>query len=94
VFRSITLRGGAAAILCGHRPAATLRSWSIANVHGQWTLTATVERKEPIYIQQPDLLFTAPHEGARDGFWAWPVIKGTLQVGDRQLIAHLGPPEQ
>lgn len=94
MFTRLTLHGGAASILWGYRPAATLRSWTIAKVEGQWTLTAIVERKEASYIGMPDLLFTAPHEGARDGFWAWPVIKGSIQHGDRRLVAKLGPPEQ
>ena len=92
MFQSITLHGGAATILWGYRPAATLRSWSIAKVQGQWTLKAVIERADAFQCRQTPLLFTAPREGAHDGFWAWGVE--SIQVGDRSLVARLGPPEQ
>lgn len=92
MFRHLRLRGGAAAILWGYRPAATLRSWTIAKVDGQWTLTATIERAEAFLCRQRPLLFTAPRTGAHDGFWAWGIE--SMDVGTQQLRARLGPPEQ
>lgn len=92
MFDTLRLHGGAASILWGYRPAATLRSWSIAKVNGQWTLTATLERPDAFMLRQTPLLFTAPREGAHDGFWAWGVE--AITVGTHNLTARLGPPEQ
>lgn len=92
MFQSLTLHGGAATILWGYRPAATLRSWRIAKVQGRWTLRATLERPDAFMLRQRPLLFTAPREGAHDGFWAWGVE--AIEVGATQLTATLGPPEQ
>jgi len=93
VFETLRLRGAAASILWGYHPAATLRSWSIAKVKGQWMLTATIERVDRFQVRQTPLLFTAPHERGRDGWWAWGVESLDL-VGPNQLRARLGPPEQ
>jgi hypothetical protein len=92
VFDHLRIRGTAASILWGYRPAAVLKSWSIVRVKTEWRLTATIERVEPFMIRQGPLLFTAPREHARDGMWAWGVH--SVQVGTHQLIARLGPPEQ
>jgi len=93
VFLSLRLHGGAASILWGYRPAATLRNWHIAKADdGRWMLTATIERIDAFGSRQKGLLFTAPHERGRDGHWAWGV--NSVQLGDRRLVAHLGPPEQ
>jgi hypothetical protein len=91
-IRNLRLRGGAAAILWGHRDAATLRSWVIGRINGQWMLKASIERIDAFGIRQPKLLFTAPHERGRDGFWAWGVE--SIEVGTHVLLARLGPPEQ
>jgi hypothetical protein len=92
MFDTLRIRGTAASILWGYRPAAVLKTWAIARVKNQWTLVATIERIEPFMIRQRPLLFTAPRERARDGMWAWGV--DSVQLSDRSLIAKLGPPEQ
>lgn len=92
-FHAVQIRGAAGAILWGHRPAASFTRWRIRKGGAaSWILTATIARVEPFAIRQTPLLFTAPREGTRDGFWAWAVE--SVQVGDQQLIARLGPPEQ
>lgn len=92
-FHAVYIRGAAGAILWGYRSAATFTSWRIRKTgSGRWILTATIAHVEPFAIRQTPLLFTAPREGTCDGFWAWGVE--TVQVGDRQLVARLGPPEQ
>jgi len=93
VFDSLTIHGAAANILWGYRPAAVLRSWRIYKRDGQWMLDARVERVELFMCRQKGLLFTAPHEKSRDGFWAWSV-EGEVQVSPTRLVAKLGPPEQ
>ena len=92
MFDHLTLHGAAATILWGYRPAAVLRSWRIAKHEGQWLLAATLVRSEPFMCRQKGLLFTAPHEKGRDGFWAWQVL--SLDLGTQHLRARLGPPEQ
>jgi hypothetical protein len=92
VFHHLTLHGGAASLLWGYHTAVKLRAWRIAKHEGQWTLTATIERADAFMSRQSPLLFTAPHEKGRDGFWAWGVE--SVQVGPNQLVAKLGPPEQ
>jgi hypothetical protein len=92
MFDKLRIHGTAASILWGYHTAARLTTWSIARVKGQWTLTATIERADPFMLRRTSLLFTAPHEGARKGHWAWGVV--SLQIGGRSLIARLGPPEQ
>ncbi|HEV8211055.1 MAG TPA: hypothetical protein VGP77_13065 [Vicinamibacterales bacterium] len=92
-FHFVQIRGAAGEILWGYRPAATFKRWTIRKGgSGQWILTARLVRVEPFAIRQTPLLFTAPREETRDGFWAWGVE--SVQVGDRQLVARLGPPEQ
>jgi len=89
MFRQLTLRGGAASLLWGYRPAVTLRSWTIAKTDGQWTLTGTIDRVDRFMARQTPLLFTAPRP---QGFWAWGVE--SVHVGTSQVVAKLGPPEQ
>lgn len=90
---SIRLFGSDAAILYGYHEAAVLRRWTIAKVGNQWTLTARSTRVEPFMLTScKPLLFTAPHEGARDGFWAWGIE--SLECKADHIVAILGPPEQ
>jgi hypothetical protein len=92
-FHFVTIRGAAGEILWGYRPAATFKQWQIRKGEGPlWILTATIVRVEPFAIRQTPLLFTAPREATRDGFWAWGCE--SVRVGDHQLVAQLGPPEQ
>lgn len=92
-FHAVRIRGTAGALLWGWREAATFTRWTIRKGGpAHWILTATLARVEPVYLRQTPLLFTAPREGTRDGFWAWGVEE--VQVGDRQVVARLGPPEQ
>jgi hypothetical protein len=91
MFDKLRIHGTAASILWGYRPAVVLKSWAIARVKGQWTLTGTIERVEPFMARQRPLLFAAPRDGARDGHWAWGVQ--SIQIGGSSLIAKLGPPE-
>jgi len=93
VFTSLVIHGAAANILWGYRPAAVLRHWRIYKQDGQWMLDARLERVEPFMVRKSPLLFTAPHERGRDGFWAWGV-EGDLQISPTRLVAKLGPPEQ
>ena len=91
MFRSLTLRGGPAALLWGHRTAAALSSWRIGKDEGKWVLVATIRQADAFQLRQRPLLFTAPRD---KGFWAWPIT--TLEVGPpyTSLRATLGPPEQ
>jgi len=94
VFQSLTLHGGQASLLWGYHTAAVLRKWKIArNDAGQWMLVAAIERLDAFQLRQRPLLFTAPRQGAHDGWWAWGV-EGEVQVGTHRLVAYLGPPEQ
>jgi hypothetical protein len=94
-FHAAQIRGLGGAFLWGWREAATFTSWRIRKGEGPlWVLSAVLLRRDPVYIGQSPLLFTAPKQETRDGFWAWPVIKDSLQIGDRRLVAQLGPPEQ
>jgi hypothetical protein len=92
VFDHLTFHGGTASLLWGYRTAAVFRTWKIYKHEGQWMLAGTLVRVEPFMCRQKGLLFTAPHEKGRDGFWAWAVL--SLDVGTHQLLARLGPPEQ
>lgn len=94
MFQSLTLHGGTASLLWGYRTAAALRSWRIAKHDGKWLLTATIARADAFQLRQRPLLFTAPHEKGRDGWWAWGVE--SIEVGPpyTSLRATLGPPEQ
>jgi len=92
VFDSLTVTGGAGAILRGSRAAVELRSWRIARSRADpvWTLTATIARVvDPFQARQTPLLFTAPRAG---GYWAWPVQE--ISIGATSLWARLGSPEQ
>jgi hypothetical protein len=98
VFQSlhggIRLVGRAGSLLWGYHTAAALTTWRIAkNEAGQWILTATFARVDAFQCRQRPLLFTAPREGAHDGWWAWGV-DGTIEMGKRHLRVRLGPPEQ
>jgi hypothetical protein len=89
-FHRIRLRGAAGEILWGYRPAASFTNWTIRKGGREiWVLTATIARVEPFAIRQKPLLFSAPRE---KGFWAWGVDR--IEVGDTQIRAFLGPPEQ
>jgi hypothetical protein len=93
-FHHVQIRGAAGDLLWGYRSAAAVTSWTIRKGQdGRWILTATLARVEPFQVRQTPLLFTAPREGTRDGFWAW-AVEELLQVGDGRLVARLGPPEQ
>jgi hypothetical protein len=92
MFDSLKIHGTTASILWGYRAAVVLNAWAIVRVKGQWTLSARIARVEPFMVRQRPLLFTAPREGARDGFWAWGVQ--SITVAGTSLIANLGPPEQ
>lgn len=90
MFTSVTLHGSVGALVLGYRDAVTLTTWTIARTaEGTWTLTALVKRVDPYLSRQRPLLFTAPRPG---GFWAWPLVD--LQLGERGLMATLGPPER
>jgi len=88
-YHRVKLRGTAAAILYGYHTAAAVRSWTIRKHEGAWTLTATIDRADRFQCRQRGLIFSAPRAG---GFWCWPIE--TLQLGETQLQARLGPPEQ
>lgn len=91
MIRGLKVRGDRGTLLWGYREVATLRTWIIAKKKdGTWQLSATVERVDPFQVYQQPLLFIAPRQ---EGFWAWPVQRESLQVGPRQLVARLGPPE-
>jgi hypothetical protein len=106
MFKSITLRGTTGSIVWAYRPAAALTAWSITcgervlvdGPHGTrtlkkiaagYTLRATLgAHVDRFQLRQRPLLFTAPRTG---GFWCWPVQ--TLTIGERTILASLGPPE-
>lgn len=95
MFRDLTLRGPSATLVFGYRTAAALTTWALArrvdtqtNTYA-WTLTAMLGTPvDRFQLRQRPLLFTVPRRG---GFGVWPVQ--TLQVGERSLVATLGPPE-
>lgn len=94
MFQNLTLRGDRASLLWGYHTAAALGKWKIArNEAGQWMLSARMARVDAFQLRQRPLLFTAPRDGAHDGWWAWGV-EGEVQVGTHRLVAYLGPPEQ
>jgi hypothetical protein len=92
MFDALRIHGTAASIVWGYHTAARLSAWSIARVKNEWTLTATIATAEPFMLRRTSLLFTAPHEGARKGHWAWGIV--SVRIGGRSLVARLGPPEQ
>lgn len=90
---ALTLRGPAAAILWGYRPAATLTAWTVVPPRPDapaWTLTATVARASPFELRQTPLLLSVAHP---KGFWVWPLL-GPPTIERTTLTARLGPPEQ
>ena len=95
MFRALTIRGQAAAILWGYRQAATVTAWTVTKARTQghppvWTLRATVTRSSAFELRQTPLLFSAPRI---KGFWVWPII-GPPRIERETLTATLGPPEQ
>jgi hypothetical protein len=96
MFRRLTLRGPAAAILWGYREAAVLRAWTVARVEDPapnqppWTLTAQVDHADAFQLRQHPLVFTAVREG-RIGRWCFPVL--SVRVTAASLVATLGAPE-
>jgi hypothetical protein len=92
MFDALRIHGAAASIVWGYHTAARLKSWSIARVKTEWTLTATIAQADPFMLRRDSLLFTAPHEGSRSGQWAWGIV--SIRVGGQSLIAKLGPPQQ
>jgi hypothetical protein len=99
VFDAIRLRGTTGAILWGYRTAAQLQAWSIVyhkpdlTHDNRWTLTATFQRVDRFQLRQRPLLFSAAREGLK-GYWCWPLETESIQIGDVQMTATLGPPEQ
>jgi len=93
-FHHVRIRGVRGALLWHHHTAASLTAWTIRKGgDGRWRLAASLRGDANRFqLRQTPLLFTAPREGARDGWWAWGVE--SVQVGDRHLTATLGPPEQ
>jgi hypothetical protein len=89
VFHSLTLHGGAGSLLWGYRVAVELKFWHIMKLDGAWWLTGTIARVDKFQARQAPLLFTAPRD---KGFWAWPIV--SLDLGDTNLRAQLGPPER
>lgn len=89
MFTAVRLRGSAGALVLGYKDAVTLKAWAIARSEGKWTLTAAVASVDPYLSRQRPLLFTAV---GPSGYWAFPLID--LQLGERGLIATLGPPER
>jgi hypothetical protein len=90
VFKRVTLRGGAGAILWGYRTAAQVNTWAIRKRRREWVLTAAVGRADAFQCRQRPLLFSAPRAG---GFWVWPLV-GQPKIAGGTLVASLGPPEQ
>jgi hypothetical protein len=93
----VRLRGDAASIVYGYHDAATLGAWSIAwhqpdaKHDGAWRLSAVIVTRDPFCLRQRPLVFSAKREG-RMGLWLWPLVEASIQIGDRQMIATLGPP--
>jgi hypothetical protein len=98
VFESLVLRGASGSILWGYRTAAELRSWTIRHHRpdvkhdARWTLHATFARANRFELRQRPLLFTAPRPGLPQA--CWPLHTASIQIGETQLSATLGPPEQ
>ncbi len=94
MFTSLTLRGTKGAVLWGYREAVVLRSWTISQDKKSkaWRLVGAPERVDAFQARQSPLIFTAPREKSRNGFWMWPVER--LEVGVVKIVAILGPPER
>lgn len=99
MFERLRLRGTTGAILWGYREAAQLRGWTIVyhkpdlTHDNRWTLVATFQRIDKFSLRQRPLLFSAAREGLQ-GYWCWPLDPASIQIGDAQMTATLGPPEQ
>lgn len=90
MFRKLAIRGAAGSLLWGYHAAADLHTWSIARTpSGAWRLRARLGRVDRFQARQRGVLFAAPRPG---GFWAWPVMD--LEIGEAEILATLGPPEQ
>ncbi|HEV8445445.1 MAG TPA: hypothetical protein VGQ44_01450 [Gemmatimonadaceae bacterium] len=90
-FHRIRLRGVGGSLVWGWHTVATFKHWTIRKGGREiWLLTAAIERVEPYQIRMTPLLFSAPRETGPP--WCWGV--NSIDVGDRQLMARLGPPEQ
>jgi hypothetical protein len=100
MWGNVRLRGDRGEIVWGYLPAAVLRQWSIARHKpdgqhaGNWRLVATFARVDKSLIVKRPLLMTAPYETPRKGLWCWPLVEESIQIGDQQLAAILGPPER
>lgn len=92
MFDRLTLRGARASIVWGYRTAAALSTWTISKEGPKWILRATFDGVDRFMVRQtkPALIFTAPRHYGQS---CWPVV-GQVEVGDRTLVATLGPPEQ
>jgi hypothetical protein len=92
VFNSLTITGGAGAIVFGSRDAVRVSSWRITRTKaegGAWMLSATIAWIDTFQARRAPLLFTAPRPG---GFMTWPIE--AMEIGETSLRAHLGPPER
>lgn len=93
MFRALTVRGDAAAILRGYVEAATIVRWTITKSDtGSWSLHATITRVDRFQLRQRPLIFTSPRR-TEGGFWCFPVLVDTIRLGETTLAARLGPPE-
>jgi hypothetical protein len=99
MLTNVRLRGTTGTITYGYQEAAVLRNWTIvrhepdAKHSGSWQLLAVFERVNKFSLRQRPLLFSAKREGLT-GLWCWPLDTASIQVGDKSLIATLGPPER
>lgn len=92
MFESLTITGGAGAVLHGYREAVVLSAWRIVRRKadgGEWILSGTIARVDKAQARKTPLLFTAPRAS---GFWMWPI--DAIEIGETSLRAHLGPPER
>lgn len=94
----LRLQGTTGKIAFGYLDAAVLRSWRIVyharrdGGTGQWKLAATFARVDKALLRKRPLLFTAARDGLV-GFWCWSIDTPSIQIGDTQIVATLGPPE-
>ena len=99
MFERLYLRGTAGAILFGYKDAAVLRGWTVyhhrpdAKHDDRWTLVATFARVDKYLLRQRPLVFSAKRDGLQ-GLWCFPLHDSSVQIGDTQLTATLGPPER